>query len=109
MFRLKDKNPHPACKIYEGNCSCSANYISETKRNVKTWWNKHENSNKDSEPAKHLRDFPDQEFDWKILLTAPTNAKLGKILESSMIALKQPSLNEQLDFDQLILLRSGVT
>ena len=29
----------------------------------------------------------------------PTNAKLRKILESSMIALKQPNLNEQLDFD----------
>ena len=26
-----------------------------------------------------------------------------------MIALKQPSLNEQLDFDKLILFRNGVT
>ena len=26
-----------------------------------------------------------------------------------MIALKQPSINEQLDFDQLILFRNGVT
>ena len=26
-----------------------------------------------------------------------------------MIALKQPSLNEQLDFDQLILFRNGIT
>ena len=39
----------------------------------------------------------------------PTNAKLRKILESSMIALQQPKLNEQLDFDQLILFRNGVT
>ena len=106
---MKDKNPHPACKIYEGICSCSANYIGETKRNVETRWNEHENPNKDSEPAKHLRKFPDHKFDWKILLTAPTNAKLQKILESSMIALKQPSLNEQLDFDKLILFRNGVT
>ena len=109
LFRLKDKNPHPACKIYEGICSCSANYIGETKRNVETRWNEHENPNKDSEPAKHLRKFPDHKFDWKILLTAPVNAKLCKIVESSMIALKQPSLNEQLDFDQLILFRNGVT
>ena len=99
LFRLKDKNPHPACKIYEGICSCSANYIGETKRNVETRWNEDKSPNKDSEPAKHLREFPDHKFDWKILLTAPTNAKLRKILESSMIALKQPSLNEQLDFD----------
>ena len=34
--------------------------------------------------------------------------KLRKILESSTIVLKQPSLNEQLDFDQLILFRNGV-
>ena len=106
---MKDKNPHPACKIYEGICSCSANYIGETKRNVETRWNEHENPNKDSEPAKHLRKFLDHKFDWKILLTAPTSAKLRKILESLGIALKQPSLNEQLDFDKLILFRNGVT
>ena len=40
---------------------------------------------------------------------APTNAKLCKILESLMIALKQPRLNEQLDFDQMILFRNSVT
>ena len=109
LFWLKDKNPHPACKIYEGICSCSANYIGETKRNFETWWNEHENPNKDSEPAKHLRKFPAHKLNWKILLTAPTNAKLRKILESSMIVLKQPSLNEQLDFDKLILFRNGAT
>ena len=78
-------------------------------RNVETRWNEHENPNKYSELAKHLRNFPDHKFNWQILLTAPTNAKLRKIMESSMIALKQPSLNEQLDFDQLILFRNSVT
>ena len=63
----------------------------------------------DSEPAKHLRKFSDHKFDWKILLAVPTNAKIRKFLESLMIALKQPSLNEQLDFDQLILFRNGIT
>ena len=53
--------------------------------------------------------FQDHKFDFEVLLTAPTNAKLRKILDSSMIALKQPSINEQLDFDQLILFRNGVT
>ena len=109
LFRLKDKNLHPACKIYEGICSSSGNYIGETKRNVKTRWNEQENPNKDSEPAKHLRKFPGHKFDWKILHTVPTNAKLCKILESSTIALKQLSLSEQLDFNQLILFRNGVT
>ena len=83
--------------------------MGETKRNVKTRWNEHENPNKDSEPAERHRKFPDHKFDFEILLTAPTNAKLREILESSMIALKQPSINEQLDFDQLILFRNGVT
>ena len=106
---MKDKNPHPACKIFESIFSCSANYIGETKRSVETRWNEPENPNKDSEPATHLRKFPDHKFDWKIFLTVPTNAKLRKILESSMIALKQSSLNEQLNFDKLILFRNGVT
>ena len=109
MFCLKDKNPHPACKIFESIFSCSANYIGETKRSVETRWNEPENPNKDSEPATHLRKFSDHKFDWKIFLTVPTNAKVCKILESTMIALKQPSLNKQLDFDKLILFRNGVT
>ena len=108
LFCLQDKNMHLTCKIYE-ICSYSANHTGKTKQNVETRWNKHENPNKDSEPAKHLREIPDHKFDWKIRFTAPTNAKLHKILESSMIALKQPSLNKQLDFDLLILFRNGVT
>ena len=109
MFLLKDKNPHPACKIYEGICSSSGNNIGKTKRNVGTRWNEHENPNEDSEPAKHCREFPDHKFDWKTLLMAPTNPKLGNILESSMIAHKNPSLNEQFDIDQLILFKNGIT
>ena len=50
-----------------------------------TRWNEHENPNKDSEPIKHLGDFLDHKFDWQILLTATTNAKLRKILELSVI------------------------
>ena len=34
LFRVKSKNPHPACIIYEEVCSCQKNYIDETKRNV---------------------------------------------------------------------------
>ena len=93
------RDPYPACKICEGICSCSANYIGETKRNFETRWNEQENPNKDSEPAKDLKEFLGHKFDWKILLTAPGNAKLRNILESTMTALKPPSLNVQLDFD----------
>ena len=34
LFRLKSKNPHPACVIYEGICTCKESYVGETKRNV---------------------------------------------------------------------------
>ena len=81
LFRLKDKNPHPACKICED--SCSKNYISEIKRNVETRWNEHQNPHKDSEQVKHLRYFPGRKLDWKILLTVPNykiTVKLRKIL-----------------------------
>ena len=78
---FKDKNPQPNWKIDEGTCSCSTNYIGETKRNVETGWNEHEITNKDSEPDEHLRDFPDHKFDWEILLTTPTSAKLRRIVK----------------------------
>ena len=32
LFCWKDKNSYPDCKIYEGNCSCSANYIGEKRK-----------------------------------------------------------------------------
>ena len=34
LFKLKSRNPHPSCVIYEGVCSCQESYISETARNV---------------------------------------------------------------------------
>ena len=81
--------------------------MGETKRNVETRWNKHENPNKVFEPAKHLRDFPNRKFNWEIHGTYIP--KICKILESSMTALKRLSLKEQLNFDQLILFRNGLT
>ena len=109
LFRTKDKNPHPACKIYEGVCSCAENYVGETKRNVETRWREHENLNKDSEPAKHLREFPDHSFEWKVIMNAPIKTRIRKNLEASIIAFKRPSLNDQLDSNKLVLFRNGVT
>ena len=54
LLPLKDKNQHPSCKIYKGNCSCGEVYIGETKRNVSIRVNEHEKWNGNSEPAKHL-------------------------------------------------------
>ena len=68
LVPLKKKNPYPSCKIFEGVCSCKENYIGETKRNVMTRWNDHENQIKDSELAKHL--FQYHVFHWNILMSA---------------------------------------
>ena len=43
-------------------------------------------------------EFHDHKLNRKILLTAPTNVKLHKILKSSMTALKHPSLNQTVPF-----------
>lgn len=109
LFNVKDKNPYPACKIYEGICTCGNNYVGETERNVETRWGEHENIDKNSEPAKHLRKFPNHQFVWKVIFNASEKTGLRKNLEASIIALKRPSLNDQLDSNRLILFRNGVT
>ena len=54
LLKLKSRNAHPSCVIYEGVCSCEASYIGETGRNVEIRWQEHEDIQKDSELAKHL-------------------------------------------------------
>ena len=81
-------------------CSCKENYIPKTKRNVLTRWNEHENSNKDSEPAKHLFQNPDHDFQWKVLMSAPVNNCKRKNLEAFSIAVKHPTFNEKKRFKE---------
>ena len=109
LFSLKERNPYPSCKIYMGECSCGKTYIGETKRNVHTRWNEHNNPNQSSEPARHIKENIEHEFNWSILMPAPTNIRCRKNLEASLIALKKPSLNEQIDSKKLNLFRNGVT
>ena len=68
------------------------------KPNVELQWEKDENTSKDAEPAKHLKENLSHKFSWRILFAAPENKRIRKILEASEIALKRPSLNEQIEF-----------
>ena len=109
FFPLKDKNPHPSCKIYEDECLCGMKYIGQTKRNVEIRWAEHNNPKHNLEPDKHLTKYIDHMFNWKILCNASSNVGLRKNLEASHIALLRLGLNEQNNFETLILFRNGVT
>ena len=48
-------------------------------------------------------------FAWKILCHASKKTDIRKNLEAIFIALLKPSLNEQKNFERLILFRNGIT
>ena len=106
---LKDKGDYKSCVIYKGDCSCWPRYIGETKHNAEVTWIEHNNPTKNSEPSKHLLSNTNHYFTWALISNAPTNAKTRKKLEASYIALWKPNLNEQKDFERLVLFRNGVT
>ena len=109
LFKLKSSNPHPSCVIYEGVCSCQESYIGETVRNVEIRWQEHEDTQKDSEPAKHLKNNPTHSFIWNVLLPVSSIRRIRQNMEASMIALKRTSLNERAESKTLLLFRNGVT
>ena len=95
--------------IYEGVYSCQESYIGETVRNVEFRWQEHEVKQKDSEPAKYLKNNATHSFTWKVLLPASSIRHIRQNMEASIIALKQPSLNERVESKKLLLFRNGVT
>ena len=109
LFPLNDKNDYKSCVIYKGGRSCGSRYIGEIKRNAEVKCNEHNNPTKSSEPSKHLRSSINYYFTWAVISNAPKNAKTKKNLEASYIALWKPDLNEQQDFERLVLFRNGVT
>ena len=54
LFSHKDKDLHPACKIYKGICFCESTYVGETKRNVEVRYSEHNHLSGKSESSKHL-------------------------------------------------------
>ena len=95
--------------IYKGVCSCQESYIGETGRTVETRWQEHEDTQKDSELAKHLKNNPTHPFTWKILLPASSVRQSRQNMEASIITLKRLSLNEQVESKKLSLFQNGFT
>ena len=95
--------------IYKGDCSCGSRFIGETKRNAKVRWNEHNNLTKSSELSKHLRSNINHYFTWTVISNAPKNVKTRKNLEASYIVLWKSDVNEQKDFERLVLFRKGIT
>ena len=102
-------NPHPSCVIYEGVCSCQESYIGVTVRNVEIRWQEPEGTPKDSEPANDLKNNATHSFTWKVLLPASSIRRIRHNMEASIIALKWPSLNEQIESKKFLLVRNGFT
>ena len=110
LFKIKDKNLYPACKIYYGECEhCGDNYIEETVRNTVTQWLEYNNPYHKSEPAEHIKRKIDHLFNWKILCPAPSQKHLRRNLEGIFIALYKSLLSDQKYFDRLLLFRNGIT
>ena len=95
--------------VYEGNCSCGENYVRESMRNVVLRWADYEDPNKQLETAKYLKYFPDNRFELEVLTRFPEYTRRRKILEAFLIKSINPSLNESLDLELLVLFRNGVT
>ena len=94
----------------QGCCSnCGLSYIGETKRNVEVRWAEHNDPRGKSKPASHLYNNPDQSFHWKVNTNAYQNWRIIKKLEASVVALKRPKLNNQIESKKLALFRYGVT
>ena len=109
LFPLKDKNDYKSCVVYKADCSCGSRYIAETKRNAEVRWNEHNNQTKSSEASKQLRSNVNLYFTLAVISNALKNAKNRNNLEASYIALWKPNLNEEKDFERLVLFRNGVT
>ena len=109
LFPLNDKNDYKSCIICKGDCSSGSRYISEIKRNAEVRWNEHNNPTRSSEPSKHHRSNINHYFTWAVISNTPKYAKTVKNLGASYIALWKPNLNEQKDFERLVLFRNGVT
>ena len=73
----------------------------ETALNFETRVNEHNNINKQSKPAKHVKLSPDHAFAWDVLTRAQSWLK-RRIIEVFCVASLHPELSKQVELIQLI-------
>ena len=109
LFDFKDKTSQVSSVVYEGKYNCGENYIGETGPNVTIRWDEHSDIVTNSEPAKHLYQFSEHIFNWKIIRRVPNKVEQRKIHEAYYVMCLRPTLNNQLELTSLALFRNGIT
>ena len=66
-------------------------------RNIVLRWTGLKDPNNQSEPAKHLKYFPENRFEWKLLTIVPRHARKWTILEVFLVKSINPSLINRFD------------
>ena len=108
LFNIKNKRGHISSVVYEGKCNCGEYYIGEIGQNVSIKWDEYSDTGKNSESAKHLYQFPEHKFNWKILRRVPNKVRQRKIHDAYYIMCLCPTLNNWLELISLTLIRNGV-
>ena len=109
LFSLKDRISHVDNVIYKGVCSCRETYLGEMKRYVEVRWAEHEAVQGTSETAKHISKYPKHKFWWRTLMRVKEDWKKRRILETFLIKMQNPPLNNHKDVRNLLLFRNDVT
>ena len=95
--------------MYEEKSNYGENYIGETGRIVTIRWDEHSDIDKNPDPAKHLNQFPEHRFRWKLLRRVPNKVRQRKIHEAYYVMCLRPTLNNQLELTSLTYFRNGAT
>ena len=109
LFNLKDKTSYISFVVFERKCNCGENYIGETGWNITVRWDEHCDKGKNSELAKHLYQFPEYRFNWKVFRKVPNKIRLRKIHKSYYLMCLGPTVNIQLELNSLTLFQNEVS
>ena len=90
------------------NSVCKNDYIKETESKVILLWVEHNNPTCISEPAAHLKKYLIHSFNLFLIANACNNKRTRKNSEAIYIVLKRPKLNDQIKYNEVVLLRNSI-